>query len=88
MFGVAMDKSRVYVFESSPLKIAINPKVGEYICTSEGDCLKCMEDRAGELLFDLVHPTVLRDGSLLPELSENQLELFWALNRTELKINQ
>ena len=82
--GTTMDKSRAYVFESSPLKIAIAPKIGDLIYTSEGDCFECVEDRAGQFYFELAHPTVLSDGSLLPELNENQLGLFWALSRTEL----
>lgn len=86
MFGGAkMDKSRAYIFESNPLKIAVNPKIGDLIYTSEGDCFECVEDDKSSFHFKLVHSTVLGDGSLLPELNENQLKLFWALSRTELK---
>ncbi len=80
-----MDKSRAYIFESNPLKIAIDPEIGDLIYTSVGDCFRCISDEAGQLLFDLVHPTVVSDGSLLPDLSDTQLRLFWALSRTELK---
>jgi len=83
-----MDKSRAYVFESSPLKIAIVPQVGDLIYTSEGDCFQCVESGDKEFNFKLVHSTVLGDGSLLPELNENQLELFWALSRSELKVSK
>lgn len=79
------DKARAYEFESSPLKVAIDPEVGNLIYTEIGDCFQCVSDDAGQLLFDLVHPTVLSDGSLLSDLSPMQLELFWALSRTELK---
>ena len=85
MFGVALDKSRAYVFESNPLKVAIDPKIGDVIYTSEGDCFKCVADKGGSFLFELIHPTVLADGSLLGELNDNQLELFWALSRTALR---
>jgi hypothetical protein len=85
MYGEEIDKSRAYVFESDPLKIAIDPEVGDLIYTSVGDCFKCVRDAGGSFLFEMVHPTVLSDGSLLPDLTENQLKLFWALSRTELK---
>lgn len=80
-----MDKSRAYKFESSPLEIALYPEIGDLIYTSVGDCFQCVSDTAGQLCFELTYPTVISDGSLLPDLSKKQLELFWALSRTELK---
>lgn len=85
MYNVQLDKSRAYVFESSPLRIALNPSVEDLIYTSTGDCFKCVKDVGGSFLFELVHPTVISDGSLLSDLSEAQLQLFWALSRSELK---
>jgi hypothetical protein len=85
MYGEQLDKSRAYVFESNPLKVAIDPNVGELIFTSTGDCFKCVKDVGGSFLFEMVFPTVIGDGSLLADLNENQLELFWALSRSELK---
>jgi len=85
MIQEILDKSRAYRFESAPLEIALDPEVGDFIYTTVGDCFKCVSDYAGQLRFELVHPTVIGDGSLLPDLSDKQLELFWALSRTELK---
>ena len=81
----AMDKSRAYIFESNPLKIAIDPEIGYLIYTSVGDCFRCISDMGGQLMFDIVHESVIGDGSLLPEINAYQLKLFWALSRTELK---
>lgn len=67
------------------MEIALDPEVGDLIYTSVGDCFKCVDDYAGQLGFELVHPTVIGDRSLLPDLSKKQLQLFWALSRTELK---
>jgi len=85
VYGVQMDKSMAYIFESNPLKIAIDLEVGDLIYTSIGDCFECVRDAGGSFLFEMVHPTVISDTSLVSELTENQLRLFWALSRTELK---
>jgi len=79
-----LDKSRAYRANCSPVEIALYPEVGELIYTSVGDCFKCVSDTAGQLYFELIHPTVICDGTLLPDLTEKQLELFWALSRSEL----
>ena len=79
-----VDKSRAYVFESNPLKIALYPEVGDLVYTSLGDCFECFWDGEEELNFELIHPTVLVDRILLPDLNKAQLGLFWALSRTEL----
>jgi len=85
MIQEIMDKSRAYKFESDPLEIALSPEIGDLIYTSVGDCFSCVDDYAGQLQFELVHPTVISDSSMLADLSQTQLELFWALSRTELK---
>jgi len=84
----AIDRQRAYKFESNPLEVVLDPEIGTLIYTSVGDCFECVRSTAGSFLFEEVYPTVISDGTLLPDLNKTQLDLFWALSRSELKASK
>ncbi len=82
---VLEEEIKIYKPSSMPLKKVEQLEEGNMVYTSKGDCFRCTKDDSDAYYFTEIHPSVLVEGEIMEELTDNQLELFWKLSKNELK---